>query len=70
MPTGHSNCNCSISAFPVGDPAQGIGGLGLLALEPRTLAPSQVRSLKNICDRLERFQQKKGAAGPGRAPPR
>lgn len=46
--------------FPVGDPAKGIGELGLPALEPRALSPAQVRSLKNVCDRLERFHQKKG----------
>jgi integrase len=46
--------------FPLGDPAKGIGELGLPALEPRALTPSQVRSLKNLCDRLERFHQKKG----------
>lgn len=40
-------------------------------LEPRALTASQVRSLKSICDRLERFHQMKGqrwAATPGTAP--
>lgn len=46
--------------FPVGDPAKGVGELGLPPLEPRALAPSQVRSLKSLCDRLERFHQVKG----------
>jgi site-specific recombinase XerD len=46
--------------FPVGDPAKGIGELGLPPLEPRALSPDQVRSLKNVCDRLERFHQVKG----------
>jgi integrase len=46
--------------FPVGDPAKGIGELGLPPLEPRTLRPDQVRSLKSVCDRLERFTQMKG----------
>lgn len=46
--------------FPVGDPAKGIGELGLPPLEPRALNPDQVRSLKNVCDRLERFHQVKG----------
>jgi integrase len=46
--------------FPIGDPAKGIGELGLPTLEPRTLSPEQVRSLKNLCDRLERFHQKRG----------
>jgi integrase len=46
--------------FPVGDPAKGIGELGLPPLEPRTLTPDQVRSLKSVCDRLARFYQMKG----------
>jgi integrase len=54
--------------FPVGDPAKGIGELGLPPLEPRTLSPEQIRSLKNLCDRLERFHQKRGRQwGRGRA---
>jgi len=46
--------------FAIGDPAKGISELGLPPLEPRTLSPEQVRSLKSICDRLERFHQLKG----------
>jgi integrase len=46
--------------FPVGDPAKGIRELGLPPLEPRALSPAQVRSLKNLCDRLERFHRLKG----------
>ena len=46
--------------FAVGDPAKGIGELGLPPLEPRTLTPEQVRSLKSVCDRLERFHQLRG----------
>jgi site-specific recombinase XerD len=46
--------------FPVGDPTKGVGELGLPPLEPRALTPEQVRSLKNVCDRLERFHQVKG----------
>jgi integrase len=46
--------------FPVGDPAKGVGELGLPPLEPRTLTPDQVRSLKSVCDRLSRFSQMKG----------
>jgi integrase len=46
--------------FPVGDPAKGIRELGLPPLEPRALSPVQVRSLKNLCDRLERFHRLKG----------
>ena len=46
--------------FALGDPAKGIGELGLPPLEPRTLSPEQVRSLKSVCDRLERFHQLRG----------
>ncbi len=46
--------------FPVGDPAKGVGELGLPPLEPRALSPEQVRSLKSLCDRLECFHQVKG----------
>jgi site-specific recombinase XerD len=46
--------------FPLGDPTKGIGELGLPPLEPRALTPDQVRSLKNVCDRLERFHQVRG----------
>jgi integrase len=46
--------------FAVGDPAKGISELGLPPLEPRALSPEQVRSLKSVCDRLERFHQLKG----------
>jgi integrase len=46
--------------FPVGDPAKGVRELGLPPLEPRALTPAQVRSLKNLCDRLEHFHRLKG----------
>ncbi len=46
--------------FAAGDPVKGIGELGLPPLEPRTLSPEQVRSLKNLCNRLEHFHQVKG----------
>src|SRR5262245_3065680 len=62
------------AVFPVGDPAKGVRELGLPPLEPRALSPAQVRSLKNLCDRLERFHRLKGqrwatdaAAAPVRA---
>jgi integrase len=58
--------------FPIGDPAKGIGELGLPPLEPRTLSPEQIRSLKNLCDRLERFHQNRGwawASGKGNVAP-
>lgn len=43
-----------------GDPAKGVKELGLEPLEPRALDGSQVRSLKSVCDRLERFHELKG----------
>jgi integrase len=46
--------------FPLGDPAKGVSELGLPPLEPRALRPEQVRSLKNVCDRLPRLYQKRG----------
>src|SRR5437868_6688195 len=46
--------------FAVSGPAKGVGELGLPPLEARTLSPEQVRSLKSLCDRLERFHQVKG----------
>lgn len=42
------------------DPAKKIKPIGLSAPEPRALNEEQVRSLKSVCDRLERFHQKKG----------
>lgn len=50
--------------FPMGDPTKGVRELALPPLEPRTLDAAQVRSLKNLCDRLERFHQKKGRGVP------
>lgn len=46
--------------FPAGDPAKGIGELGLPPLEPRALSAEQVRSLKSLCDRLEGYHRKRG----------
>ncbi len=46
--------------FPAGDPAKGIKEVRLPPLEPRALSGAQVRSLKNVCDRLERFHELKG----------
>lgn len=59
--------------FPAGDPAKGIKELRLPPLEPRALSEAQVGSLKNVCDRLERFhelkgrQWKKGGGSPAHA---
>ena len=46
--------------FPAGDPAKGIKEIRLPPLEPRALSEAQVRSLKNVCDRLERFHELRG----------
>lgn len=46
--------------FPAGNPAVGLSGLALPPLEPRSLSRAQVRSLKNLCDRLERLSETKG----------
>lgn len=55
--------------FPAGDPTKKISELGLPPLEPRTLSEVQVRSLKNLCDRLERFHQLKGRRWNGKKAP-
>lgn len=55
--------------FPLGDPAKGIGELTLPPLEPRALSAAQIRSLKNLCDRLPRFHQLRGRRWRGAAPP-
>jgi len=55
--------------FSVGDPAKNIRELGLPPLEPRALNEEQIRSLKNMCDRLERFHQLKGRRWNGKQAP-
>lgn len=52
--------------FPFGDPAKGVGELGLPPLEPRALSDAQVRSLKSLCDRLPRLAVKKGRRWQGK----
>ena len=47
------------TAFEMGDPTKGIGDLPLPPLEPRALDEDQVRSLKNLCDRLLPFYRSK-----------
>lgn len=47
-------------ALPGGDPTSGVRTLALAPLEPRALTSAQVRSLKSIVDRLERFHARKG----------
>lgn len=55
--------------FSLGDPAKGIGELTLPPLEPRALSVAQIRSLKNLCDRLPRFHQLRGRRWRSTAPP-
>ncbi len=55
--------------FPLGDPTKGVGELALPPLEPRALTEAQIRSLKNVCDRLPRFHQLRGRRWRGVDPP-
>ncbi|MGB8994943.1 MAG: tyrosine-type recombinase/integrase [Pseudonocardiaceae bacterium] len=48
------------AALPHGNPCAKVADLPLPPLEPRALTETQVRSLKNVLDRLERFHQQKG----------
>ena len=54
--------------FATGNPSTGVPTLPLPPLEPRSLTPAQVRSLKNLCDRLERYSQRKRPAAGERRP--
>ena len=57
--------------FATGNPSTGVPTLPLPPLEPRSLTPAQVRSLKNLCDRLERHSEHKGRRrGRGNPPQR
>ena len=56
--------------FTTGNPSTGVPTLPLPPLEPRSLTTGQVRSLKNLCDRLERYSQRKGRRRGRRDPPR
>ncbi len=47
------------------DPTKGIRKIGLPPPEPRAYTEAQVRSLKSVCDRLERFHQLKGRRWKG-----
>ncbi|KWX04636.1 hypothetical protein TH66_00145 [Carbonactinospora thermoautotrophica] len=55
------------AALPHGNPTKGVRDLPLPALEPRALDPAQVRTLKNVTDRVERFRQLKGRRAVARA---
>jgi hypothetical protein len=48
------------AAPPHGNPCAKVADLPLPPLKLRALSPAQVRSLKNVLDRLERFHQHKG----------
>ncbi|KNY27677.1 tyrosine-type recombinase/integrase [Pseudobacteroides cellulosolvens] len=50
----------SPGTLAAGNPCKGVSELGLPPLEPRALSEEQIRSLKNVCDRLDRFHQLKG----------
>jgi integrase len=55
------------AALPHGNPCARVGDLPLPPLEPRALSVGQIRSLKNVLDRLERFHQHKGRHRRGEA---
>ena len=56
--------------FATGNPSTGVSALPLPPLEPRSLTPGQVRSLKNLCDRLESYSQHKGRRRGRGTPPK
>ena len=56
--------------FATGNPSTGVSVLPLPPLEPRSLTGAQVRSLKNLCDRLERYSQRKGRQRGRGTPPK
>ena len=53
-------CTHDPAALPHGNPCAKVGDLPLPPLEPRALTPGNVRTLKNVLDRLPRFHQHKG----------
>ncbi len=55
--------------FPKGNPVKGIRELTLPPLEPRALSEEQVKSLKNLCDRLDTFYRLKGRRWTGQEAP-
>ncbi|SEH03632.1 hypothetical protein SAMN05444920_14046 [Nonomuraea solani] len=58
-------CTHDPAALPHGNPCAKVGDLPLPPLEPRALNPGQVRTLKNVLDRLPRFHQHKGRRRSG-----
>lgn len=53
-------CAHDAAALPMGNPVSKVADLPLAALEPRALNARQVRTLKNVLDRLPRLHQIKG----------
>ncbi len=58
-------CTHDPAALPHGNPCARVGDLPLPPLEPRALTPGQIRTLKNMLDRLSRFHQHKGRRRAG-----
>jgi integrase len=52
--------------LPHGDPTKGVGLLPLPAPEPRALNEAQLRTVKNVLDRLNEFHRLKGRRHQGR----
>jgi len=55
--------------FAKGNPVAGVGELTLPPLEPRALSEEQIKSLKNLCDRLDTFYRLKGRRWAGQDAP-
>ena len=56
--------------FTTGNPSTGVPVLPLPPLEPPSLTGAQVRSLKNLCDRLKRYSEHKGRRRGRGGPPK
>ena len=61
--------HASAEALPHGDPTKGVELLPLPAPTPRALSDAQVRTVKNVLDRLEGFHRLKGSRHHGRGQP-
>jgi hypothetical protein len=61
--SGNISLDETLPLFPKGNPVKGIGELALPPPEPRSLSAAQIKSLKNLCDRLTSFTGAKDAAG-------
>lgn len=58
--------HAAAKVLPGGDPTKGVDALPLPAPEVRALTEAQVRTVKNILDRLEHFHRLKGRRHQGR----